>query len=188
MNSKIELINEYIVKCNSCSKNDSENFVQECISLFKNEIPNITEGLDMYNNAHLFDVLSSQNKNVDCSNDVKLLRKKFLNYKASLEYELEKSKNCNSQVMTVNQTQNNQLSFNISFEQTISAIESIPNEKLSQDEKEQLEGKLSKLNAEKDKSKLWGKAQSALKWIADKSVEVGIAALPYIAEALKNEE
>ena len=73
--------NEYIVKCNSCSKNDSENFVQECISLFKNEIPNITEGLDMYNNAHLFDVLSSQNKNVDCSNDVKLLRKKFLNYK-----------------------------------------------------------------------------------------------------------
>ena len=90
MNSKIELINEYIVKCNSCSKNDSENFVQECISLFKNEIPNITEGLDMYNNAHLFDVLSSQNKNVDCSNDVKLLRKKFLNYKASLEYELER--------------------------------------------------------------------------------------------------
>ena len=65
-------------------------------------------------------------------------------------------------------------------------IESIPNEKLSLDEKEQLEGKLSKLEIEKEKSKVWDKAQSVLKWIADKGVEVGIAALPYIVEMLKN--
>ena len=86
----------------------------------------------------------------------------------------------------MSQNQTNQISVNISLEQTITVIEAIPDDKLSQDEKEQLEGKLSNLNTEKDKSKLWGKTQSALKWIADKGVEVGIAALPYIVEALKN--
>ena len=188
MNSKIELIDEYIAKCDSCSKKDSEKFVQECISLFKNEISNITDGLDIYNHEHMFDVLSSQTRNVDCLDDVRLLKKKFLNYKASLEYDLEKSKNINSQTVNVNQSQNqsNQTSISISFEQTISAIEAIPNDKLPQDEKELLVGKLTKLNTEKDKSKLWEKTQSVLKWIAEKGFEVGIAALPYIAEALKN--
>ena len=188
MNSKIELINEYIAKCDSCTKKDSDKFVRECISLFENEISNITEGLDIYNNEHMFDFLSSQTRNINCLDDVKLLKKKFLNYKASLEYDLEKSKNINSQTVNVHQSQNqsNQTSISISFDQTILDIEAIPNEKLSQDEKGLLVGKLTKLNTEKDKSKLWEKAQSVLKWIAEKGFEVGIAALPYIAEALKN--
>lgn len=188
MNSKIQLIDEYIAKCDSCTKKDSEKFVRECISLFENEISNITDGLDIYNNEHMFDLLSVQTRNVDCLDDVILLKKKFLNYKATLEFDLEKSKNINSQTVNVHQSQNqsNQTNINISFEKTIKTIEAIPNEKLSQDEKELLEGKLSKLNTEEDKSKLWEKTQSVLKWIADKSVEVGIAALPYIAEALKS--
>lgn len=186
MNSKIALIEEYIKKCETCTKELSDSFVRECITLFEGEITNITDGLDVYNAAHMFDVISNETKNINCLEDVKLLKKKFQNYKASLEYGLEKSRTNNSQVMNVNQTQNNQQSFYISFEQTIIAIEAILNDRLSQDDKELLEGKLTKLSTEKDKTKLWEKAQSTLKWIADKSIEVEIAALPYIAEAIKN--
>ena len=38
---------------------------------------------------------------------------------------------------------------------------------------------------EKDKTTKWEKAKEILKWIADKSVDVGIAALPYIWEIIK---
>ena len=92
----------------------------------------------------------------------------------------ERIKKNNSPTVSVNQNTN--VSITISLEQTINLIESIPNDKLSSDEKEQLEGKLSKLGTEKEKSKVWDKV---LKWIADKGVEVGIAVLPLYCRNVK---
>ncbi len=186
MNSKIELINNYIEKCNTHSDRDCEQLVQNIVAVFKNDIKDITQGLDSYDQVHILEGLNGKKVNLDYYGDIKLLKQKLEYYKATLEYELEKTKDSNTPLISVSQNQTNQISINISLEQTITAIEAIPDEKLSQDEKEQLEGKLSKLNTEKDKSKLWEKAQSVLKWIADKGIEVGIAALPYIAEALKS--
>lgn len=174
MNSKIELIDEYINKAKECIGNENflyaEQLNGEIINTFRNDIKYIWVGTED-DKSHPLQMLS-------------LLISKLRNLKGDLE--IEENKQNSEKALVLEQTLNTNISIQISFEQTISAIEAIPNETLSQDEKEQLEGKLSKINTEKDKSKLWEKAQSALKWIAEKGIEVGIAALPYIAEALKN--
>ena len=118
--------------------------------------------------------------------DIRLLKAHLINHKANLENNLSFIEGVTSQIFNIHQTQKTDVSITITLEQTINLIESIPDEKLSPDEKEQLEGKLSKLGTEKEKSKVWDKTQSVLKWIADKGVEVGIAVLPYIVEMLKN--
>ena len=186
MNKKVDLIETYIKKCEQCTETESKSLVHSIVSVFGKDIENLKSGLDSFNQLHMWEGLNGKKVNLDYYGDIKLLKQKLEYYKATLEYELDKNKTSSTPLISVNQNQTNQISVNVSFEQTISAIEAIPNEKLSQDEKELLEGKLSKLNTEKDKSKVWEKAQSVLKWIADKGIEVGIAALPYIAEALKN--
>ena len=174
MNSKIELIDEYITKAKECIENENflyaEKLNGEIINTFRNDIKYIWVGTED-DKEHPLQMLS-------------LLISKLRNLKGDLE--IEENKQNSEKALVLEQTLNTSISIQISFEQTITAIEAIPNEILSHDEKEQLEGKLSKLNTEKDKSKLWEKAQSVLKWIADKGFEVGIAALPYIAEALKS--
>lgn len=176
MNSKIELIDELIEKSNECiEKNDTVTagkLLSEIRNIFLADIKYLDYGLRDEGKS-VFDKLY-------------LLVLKLRNLKGSLESEYEKTKL--DQSVIVNQTQNqvSTITIQMTFEQTISAIEAIPDETLSQDDRELLEGKLTKINTEKDKSKLWEKAQSALKWIAEKGFEVGIAALPYIAEALKN--
>lgn len=176
MNSKIELIDELIEKSNECiEKNDTVTagkLLSEIRNIFLADIMYLDYGLRDEGKS-VFDKLY-------------LLVLKLRNLKGSLESEYEKTKL--DQSVIVNQTQNqvSTITIQMTFEQTISAIEALPDETLSQDDKELLEGKLTKINTEKNKSKLWEKVQSALKWIADKSIEVGIAALPYIAEAIKN--
>lgn len=173
MNSKIELIDEYIDKAKECIKSDNflyaEKLNDEIINTFRNDIKYIWIGTED-DKEHPLQMLS-------------LLISKLRNLKGDLE--IAENKQTSGKALILEQTLNTNVSIQISFNQTISAIEAIPNVILSQDEKEMLEGKLSKLNTEKDKSKLWGKAQSVLKWIADKGIEVGIAALPYIVESLK---
>lgn len=176
MNSKIELIDELIEKSNECIEKNDTVTAGKLLS----EIRNIFLADIKYLDYDLRD----EGKSV--FDKLYLLVLKLRNLKGSLESEYEKTKL--DQSVIVNQTQNqvSTITIQMTFEQTISAIEAIPDETLSQDDRELLEGKLTKINTEKDKSKLWEKAQSALKWIAEKGFEVGIAALPYIAEALKN--
>lgn len=178
MNSKIELINAYIEKCNTCTKESAYNLIREIVAVYGNEVKDIRTNLDAYS--------WKEDYERDYLNDVKYLKAHLINHKVNLENNLRFTEGTPSQIFNINQTQNSNISISVSLEQAITAIESISDDKLSQDEKDQLEGKLSKLNTEKDKSKLWEKTQSVLKWIADKGIEVGIAALPYIAEALKN--
>ena len=73
----------------------------------------------------------------------------------------------------------------VTFEQVIHNIQQLPDSVLSDEEKEVLSGKIAAISAEKDKEKRWGKVCSALKWIAEKGIQVGIAALPYIAKTLE---
>ena len=96
---------------------------------------------------------------------------------------MEKTKKTDYPLVSVHQNSN--INISIDFDQTITKIESIPYDILSQEEKEQIEGKLSGLKAEQDKSVLWSRIQGILKWLADKSIDVGIAALPYIVDRLK---
>lgn len=179
--NKIAIIDSYITRCENCTKESAEKLVNEIIAVFSKEIEGVTTNLDSYT----LSIEKYYNPNViDYFGDVKLLKAKLINYKANIELEFERTKKSEKSLVTVNQSTT--VSISVNLEQTITLIETIPDEKLSQDEKEQLEGKLAKLSTEKDKIKLWEKSQNILKWIADKGIEVGIAALPYIVEALKS--
>ena len=84
---------------------------------------------------------------------------------------------------TTSQTQNTNVSIN--FEQTIETINNLPEDVLSDEEKELLNGKLASLSTCKTKESRWEKAKGILKWIADKGVQVGTAALPYIMKMIE---
>lgn len=106
--------------------------------------------------------------------------------KLGLEVELSKSN------VTINNTNHNEANatstVSITIDQTIKAINEISPEVLSAYEKEELEEKLSAIEVAKtsgNKEKLAGKVGNVLKYIADKGIEVGIAALPYLGEIAK---
>ena len=106
--------------------------------------------------------------------------------KLRLEVELSKSN------VTINNTNHNEANatstVSITIDQTIKAINEISPEVLSAYEKEELEEKLSAIEVAKtsgNKEKLAGKVGNVLKYIADKGIEVGIAALPYLGEIAK---
>ena len=65
-------------------------------------------------------------------------------------------------------------------------LDKLSEKNLSDDEKEKLISDLIKLKLATDKNKIWDNAKNILKWLTDKSVEVGIAALPYISDIIKN--
>lgn len=106
--------------------------------------------------------------------------------KLGLEVELSKSN------VTINNTNHNEANatstVSITIDQTIKAINEISPEVLSAYEKEELEEKLSAIEVAKtsgNKEKLAGKVGNVLKYIADKGIDVGIAALPYLGEIAK---
>ena len=180
MNNKIKLIDGYIEKCKKCKlPTEAENLIEEIIGVFNKEIEDITLKLDSYDMTRLY----GDNTPINYIGDINLLKAKLENYKATLEYELEKAKKTDYPLVSVQQNSN--INISIDFDQTITSIESIPNDILSQEEKEQIEGKLSGLKTEQDKSALWSRVQGILKWLADKSIDVGIASLPYIVDRLK---
>ncbi|WP_409966864.1 hypothetical protein RFF05_09420 [Bengtsoniella intestinalis] len=85
-------------------------------------------------------------------------------------------------------TQTQNTSIVITIEQAFEAIQTIPEDVLSGDEKDELEDKLSAVETAKngkDKGKLAAKIGAVLKYITDKGIEVGIAVLPYLGEIAK---
>ena len=76
----------------------------------------------------------------------------------------------------------------VSISNTIELINKLPADVLSNKEKEELEEKLSAIEVARtsgNKEKIVGKVGNVLKYIADKGIEVGIAALPYLGEISK---
>jgi hypothetical protein len=185
LKNKIALIQSYLDKLEQCiNKEDpfqAKELELEIVSVFDNEIENIRGGLDNYS----YVISLSTNSDVNYLGDAKLLKAKLYNYKLNLESGLTKSQKAENNVSVV-QTLNNEatISISVSLDMTVELINELPESILNDEEKEILSGKLANISAEKDKSKRWEKVGNALKWIADKSVEVGKAALPYIIKAI----
>ena len=83
------------------------------------------------------------------------------------------------------------MSFSASINVAIEQLDKLAHSgELSEDDKDVLFGKLYAIEMDQKrgakKSELWGKIGNTLKWLGDKSVQVGIAALPYIIAALQN--
>ena len=186
MEEKIKIIDEYIGRLNDAIEgNDREKAKKlqtEIIAVYEPEIDSLKSELDNYNFAHF-----GTNTPVDYVGDAKLLKAKLQNYKLNLASGLYKPFQSAEGAVTVTQHVNQDVNATlvVTFEQVIHNIQQLPDSVLSDEEKEVLSGKIAAISAEKDKEKRWGKVCSALKWIAEKGIQVGIAALPYIGKTLE---
>lgn len=185
---KINNINKYIVECDKERKSDDEkyDFLKEVFAVYGNEIVNIHEGLDMYS-YHL------DNESVDYDGDIVKVKAKLINYKDNLELEEQKRKDeleiarLRQRNISISSSSNNSNCINvqISLEQAFSTIDNIPDEIMTKVEKENLEDKVSGIDAnirsgknEKAKEKICG----VLKFLADKGADALIAMLPYLGQ------
>ena len=183
MEQKVAMIDDFISQLEIVIQNrdvEKANFLtKKVFAIFNSEIEDLKNGLSRFEYAADLDSLS----------DADVLIARLRNYKLNLATGLYKTLQGNSGAVNVVQSVNQDLeaNFTVTLEQTIHCIEEIPDNILSKDDKEVLNGKLASLSAmkEKDKTTKREKAKEILKWIADKSVDVGIAALPYIWEIIK---
>ena len=187
MEEKIQLLDEYIEKLDEAISKKSDELAKqlrhEIVAVYENEIDGIRSGLDAYSPHHVY--LTTP---VDNIGDATILRAKLYNYKLNLASGLHKllRNNDNSVNVTQNVQQAMKNSISISLDQTVSDINSLPQESLSAEDKDTLCGKLASLSAEKSKESKWEKAQGVLKWIAEKGFEVGKIALPYVLQSVFN--
>lgn len=183
---KIRVLKEYIHKIDDAvSEGDAEKakaLQKEIIAVYRPEIHSLTDGLDNYSIAHL-----NKSAPIDYIGDAKLLKAKLENYILNLTTGLYRPFLNADSAVTVTQHVSQDVSTEvvITLEQTISNIQNLPEAAISLEDKEILSGKIAAISSEKDKEKRWEKVSGALKWIAEKGIQVGIAALPYIAKALE---
>lgn len=103
--------------------------------------------------------------------------------KIKAETIIEASKK-NEPYIQISQNQSQSQSIEITFSQ---AISSLSKQNLSSDDFAELTKMLSEFEEQrkaKNKASLWEKAKNVLKYLLDKSIEVGVAVLPYLASNL----
>ena len=182
-------------------KDQAKRLQNEIIGTFQGEIKHIERQLDGYYLTRILKIIKRKpiDDDVDYFWNISCLKAKLVNHQANLErenliknkeFELELAKNPKVNVTQIlDNAISNSINIQISFEQTVQAISNIRGYEIDDEEKEELISMLSKVEKaknDKDKSKLSSKVGSVLKYIADKGIEVGIAALPYIMAALKS--
>lgn len=186
MEEKLKTLDEYIEELEKAIKDDdrkkAKDLQTEIIAVYESEIKLLKSELDNYSIRHL-----GGNTSVDYIGDARLLKRKLQNYKQNLASGLYNPFQQSDGAVTVTQQVNQDVTASIALtlEQTISNIQELPASALSDEDKEILTGKLATISAEKNKEKRWEKIGNTLKWIAEKGIEVGIAALPYITKALE---
>lgn len=166
--------------------NEKEALLDEIISVYENEIPNIQSGLDMYE-------YYQEGKSTDYSGDMDKVKAKLLNYKDNLEleehnreYQKELAKLQQENInLSANANNSNNINIQITLEQVTDVIQKIPDDIMSKEEKEDLKDKVSGIEAtvksgKKDKAK--EKIVSILRFLADKGADALIAMLPYLGQ------
>ena len=165
-----------------------EKFVYRVVNTYMKEVPNID-----YCTRRDF---GKKEGMIDSLDTLKLM---LSNYKDQLE-DSSKMITIGDRQPQINihttQTNNQKQSvyIAISLDQVIDNIYQIPDSLVSDEEKDLLIGKLQSIEKlsntpNQDKSKIWDKAKGILLWIADKSVDAGIALLPtipYVIQTLQN--
>lgn len=187
MAEKIRMIDDYIQKLdnaiNAKDSNLAKQIQHEVIAVYENEILEIRKGLNAYSVSNFYSKCSP-----NYISDAEVLKAKLNNYKLNLAARLVKPFNDGSGSVQVTQTvqQDVKNTIAITLEQTITNVNRLPSSILSDKDKEILCGKLAALSVEKSKESKWEKSRDVLRWVADKSVDVGIAALPFILQAISS--
>lgn len=179
---KVKMIEGYIDKADAIisegNRTKANALCDQIIAAFGNEIDDIT------NQLYLIDPPNS-------INDLTLLKAKLENYKVNITsgfYKIVSQKGGDTYLSQNTNVAQNTV-FNITFESVISQISNLPDNILSQNEKESLQGKIAVIeaskNAGKPKAEIWSKIKPVLAFLADKGADATIAALPYIVATLQ---
>lgn len=182
---KTELIDNYIQRIDSVvSKNNNEeakSLQKEIIGVYGSEINQITAQLDG-------SIAIGSTRPIDYIGNLTKLKAKLNNHKANICSRFYPFNNGTGVAVTQSVVQDVSTSVSITLNSTVSSINQLPEQVLSEEEKDILNGKLAGLSAETDRERRWEKVKDALKWVAEKSIEVGTAALPYIVKMLEAKE
>lgn len=187
MEEKLKMLDNYINELNTAAEEKNiahaKRLQTEVIAVYDSEIESLKNNLDNYNLA----VHWGCNTPVDYIGDARLLSSKLLNYKLNLASGLYRHFKDTDGTVNVTQQVSQDVTNNVtvSLEQTIKKINELPSSELSDQDKEILNGKLASISIENDKQKRWEKVGNVLKWIAEKGIQVGTVALPYIVKALE---
>lgn len=190
---KVESLDEYILQCDvvkQLGRADKSIFIDKIVCIFEGEIPTITNRLDSYG-------FYSEGKQSDLDGDIDKIYGILVNYKNNIDLEVCKRKDelelarlgqsnihlNNTSTNTVSNT--NSINIHISIEQAIELMNQIPDEVISQEEKNDLEDKLSGIEqavktGKKDRAK--DKIVGVLKFLADKGADALIVMLPYLGQ------
>jgi len=184
----MKLVEEYISKCaDAASLEDlgKRELIKEIVGVFGEDIPKIKAELDYYAPRAFFGTESEIKYDFD--GDLRKLKAKLTRL---IETQSMSKPTSPKQIINVTQNNENSATISVSIDVTIDKIEKLSHDVLSDEDKEVLIGKITTLERDVKKGSsrkaIWAKAVSVIKWIADKGVEVGIAALPYIIQALQN--
>ncbi len=174
---------------------DSENRIPEKVkcaiyqdigNAYDAYIPNFGMGLyDFIPDSHFYDEVSGDS----LQHNLRTLVAKLRAFIAFGNIESLSIKQNTSPIMIQNNpsfqninTTKNEMTFNVSFEYARSAIEDMPG--LTAPETDEIISKINEIKvlveAPEPKKRKWEKAKPIIKWIADKSVDVGMVLLPLL--------
>ena len=157
-----------------------ERLIDQVVRTYTSEAPEMSNGLGGY---------GYQEKNPEA--DILTLRSKLVAFRDKRNHEKEmallKKSGINLTNTNIN-TNETTVSIYISLESTIELINSIPDDKLSEEDKGVLAGMLGQVGAaaKRDKVEIEKPLHKVLRWLSDKGVDVIIAVFPYILGLLQN--
>lgn len=170
------IIEEDITKCKYEIENGS---IESCRVLHRTLKSKYGKIIDGFNDG-LLDLFYDSD-GIYCKRNLETMRQKFLLFQA-MGYENSFSDDAEKQGLTINNTNSLGVSIAISFSVVKEQVENMT--ALKEEEVQEVLEKIDELEtivkSNERKTKKWERAKEIIKWIADKSVDVGIAMLPLI--------
>ncbi len=183
--SKISTILSYISKCDelyvqSGNLNEIENFIDEVICVYNNEIPGFTARLNITSPLRMHGAINIE----EAKSDLKNIKAMLNNYKDNIKGGILNSKKAKTEI-NINGVSSAKaiVDVNITLDQVINNINELPNDILSKEEKDDLDDKLRALESvvnSGDKEKIKNK----LAKIFDFALEKGPAVVGLVSSAV----
>lgn len=147
--SKINTILSYINKCDelyvqSDNLNEIENFIDEVICVYNNEIPGFTARLNTTDPLRICCAINIE----EAKSDLKNIKAMLNNYKDNIKGGILNSKKAKTEI-NINSVSSVKaiVDVNITLDQVINNINELPNDILSKEEKDDLDDKLRALES-----------------------------------------
>lgn len=147
--SKINTILSYINKCDelyvqSDNLNEIENFIDEVICVYNNEIPGFTARLNTTDPLRICCAINIE----EAKSDLKNIKAMLNNYKDNIKGGILNSKKAKTEI-NINSVSSAKaiVDVNITLDQVINNINELPNDILSKEEKDDLDDKLRALES-----------------------------------------